>query len=134
MNTNSTLEDNIKKRPLAEKESTKKWGSLVMKIGFSTIPSLIFQGQRRLGLSPVQLVLLLHMVDFWWKQSQMPFPSKTLLAERMGLSPRQIQRYLTELERAGFIKRNARFSSSNGQQSNEYDLSGLVGVVSEFGK
>lgn len=42
------------------------------------------------------------------------------------LSPRQIQRHLTDLEIAGFIKRVERFGTHKGQQSNEYDLDGLV--------
>ena len=113
-------------RAKAERESEKKWGKAVMDLGYSMIPSLVFKAQARLGLSPVQLVVLLHLVDYWWKKAQMPFPSKATIAERMHLSPRQIQRYLTELEKGGFIKRVERFAGHKGQQSNEYNLDGLV--------
>jgi DNA-binding HxlR family transcriptional regulator len=44
----------------------------------------------------------------------------------MNLGPRQIQRYLTELEDAGFIERVERYAGHKGQQSNEYNLTGLV--------
>lgn len=113
-------------REKTERESEKKWGQGVMDLGYSTIPSLIFKAQARLGLSAVQLALLMHLVDYWWKRAQMPFPSKATLAERMNLGPRQIQRYLTELEDAGFIKRVERYAGHKGQQSNEYNLIGLV--------
>lgn len=126
MNTKTNTDKVVQIRPKAELESEKKWGKAVMDLGYSTIPSLIFRAQARLGLSPVQLALLLHLVDYWWKRAQMPFPSKATLAERMNLSPRQIQRYLTDLEDGGFIQRVERFAGHKGQQSNEYNLNGLV--------
>lgn len=126
MNPKTNTAKVVQLRPKAERESEKKWGKAVMDLGYSTIPSLIFRAQARLGLSPVQLALLLHLVDYWWKRAQMPFPSKATLAERMNLGPRQIQRYLTELEDGGFIKRVERYAGHKGQQSNEYDLTGLV--------
>lgn len=106
--------------------SEKKWSKAVMDLGFSILPSLIFRAQARLGLSPVQLVVLLHLADHWWDKERLPFPSKALLAERLNLSERQIQRYLTELEQGGFIKRVERFAGHKGQQSNGYDMTGLV--------
>lgn len=109
-----------------QKESEKKWGRAVMDFGYTMVPSLIFRAQARLGLGPVQLALLLHLADYWWHKSQVPFPSKAKLAERMNLSPRQIQRYLTELEKGGFIERIQRYATHKGQQSNGYDMTGLV--------
>lgn len=109
-----------------ELESEKKWGRSVLNLGYSIVPSLIFRAQARLGLSPVQLVLLLHLSDFWWVKESKPFPSKSMLAERMNLSSRQIQRHLADLEKGGFIERVERFAGHKGQQSNFYDMSGLV--------
>lgn len=126
MNTKTNTDKVVQIRPKAELESEKKWGQAVMDLGYSTIPSLVFRAQARLGLSPVQLALLLHLVDYWWKRAQMPFPSKATLAERMNLSPRQIQRHLTDLEDGSFIQRVERFAGHKGQQSNEYNLNGLV--------
>jgi len=126
MNAKTNTAKVVQLRPKAERESEKKWGQAVMDLGYSTIPSLIFRAQARLGLSPVQLALLLHLADYWWKRAQMPFPSKATLAERMNLSPRQIQRYLTELEDGGFIERVERYAGHKGQQSNEYNMAGLV--------
>lgn len=127
MNTKTNTATVVPLRPkVTQQVSEKKWGKAVMDLGFSVFPSLIFRAQARLGLSPVQLVLLLHLADYWWHRAQMPYPSKAALAERMNLSPRQIQRYLTELEDGGFIKRVERFAGHKGQQSNEYNLTGFV--------
>jgi len=121
-----------KAEPKSERESEKKWGVAVMDLGYTQIPSLIFRAQARLGLSAVQLALLLHLVDYWWKRAQMPFPNKATLAQRMNLSPRQIQRLLTELETAEFIKREERFAGHRGQQSNLYHLDGLVAKLKKL--
>lgn len=106
--------------------SEKKWGKAVMKLGFSILPSLIFRAQRRLGLNPTQLVILLQIADYWWDQGRKPYPSKATLGARVGLSPRHIQRIIAELEEAGLVKRIERHARHRGKLSNEYDLSGLV--------
>ena len=119
-------------RSKVEPVSEKKWGNDVIELGYSIVPSLIFKAQRRLGLNSVELNLLLHLMDFWWGHNQMPFPSKTTLAERVNLSPRQLQRYLTALEEAGFIQREARYAGHKGQQSNRYNLNGLVNKLKKL--
>ena len=55
-----------------------------------------------------------------------PFPKKADLAFRLGLSDRQVQRYIAELETAGFVRRIERTAAHRGKISNEYDLGGLV--------
>jgi hypothetical protein len=110
----------------ADQQSDKKWGKAVMKLGFCIIPSLLLRAQQRLGLNPTQLAVLMQLADFWWDQDRKPYPSKQALSERLGLSPRQVQRYIAELEAAGLVKRIERHATNGGILSNEYDLSGLV--------
>lgn len=116
----------------AQQASSKKWGKAVLDLGFCVIPSLLLRGQARLGISPVQLVILLHIIDHWWHAEQLPFPSKASIASRCNLSARQVQRYLAELEDRGYIKRVDRFIARKGQQSNYYDLSGLVAQLKKL--
>ncbi len=106
--------------------SERKWGRAVMKLGFSIVPSLIFRAQQRLGLNPTQLAILLQIADFWWDHNRKPYPSMKTLGERLNLSPRQIQRYMDGLEKAGLMKRVERHARHRGRLSNEFDLSGLV--------
>jgi hypothetical protein len=84
------------KKSAAMRASEKKWGKEVMNRGFTIVPSLLFRAQRRLGLNPTQLAVLLQLADFWWHEERMPFPSKDTLSQRLGLSPRQLQRHITE--------------------------------------
>lgn len=106
--------------------SERKWGRAVVKLGFSIIPSLIFRAQARLGLNPTQLAVLLQLADYWWDEQRHPYPSKQTLADRLGLSARQVQRHIADLETAGLVKREERYATHKGRLTNLYDLSGLV--------
>ena len=106
--------------------SEKKWGKDVMALGFCIVPSLLLRAQNRLGLNPTQLAILIQLADFWWDRDRKPFPSKALLAERLGLSPRQVQRYIADLETAGLVERIERRARHGGKLTNLYDFSGLV--------
>jgi hypothetical protein len=110
----------------AARASEEKWGAKVMALGFSVVPSLIFRAQRRLGLSPTQLAVLLQLADFWWDPARKPYPSKERLSNRLNLGPRQVQRVIAQLEKARLVKRiERRHHVSGGKLTNIYDLSGL---------
>lgn len=112
--------------PKAGSASEKKWGKQVMDLGFCIIPSLLLRAQQRLGLNPTQLAVLMQLCDFWWEDSRKPHPGKKLLSERLGLSERQVQRYIAELEQASLVKRIERYAAHGGKMTNTYDLTGLV--------
>lgn len=109
----------------AQRESEKKWGTLAMKPGFLILPSILLRAQKKLGLDSSQLVLLMHLADFWWQPNALPWPKKKTLAQRMDVTDKQIQRIAKSLEDAGLLHRIKR-TRTRGQTSNAYDLSGLV--------
>ena len=106
--------------------SEKKWGKEVIALGFCIVPSLLLRAQNRLGLNPTQLAVLMQLCDFWWDRERKPYPSKAVLAERLGLSRRQVQRHIADLETAGLVERVERRAVHGGKLTNVYDLSGLV--------
>ena len=106
--------------------SEEKWGEGVMKLGYCIVPSLLLRAQQRLGLSPTQLAVLLQLCDHWWDAERKPYPGKKRLADRLGMSKRQLQRHVAALEAAGLVQRHERTASHGGKLSNSYDLSGLV--------
>lgn len=114
------------------KASEEKWGPAVMKLGFCIVPSLLLRAQRRLKLNPTQLAVLMQLCDYWWDSARKPFPSKESLAQRLGLSARQVQRHIADLEQAGLVTRIERRGSNGGKLTNTYDLSGLVGRLQEL--
>lgn len=118
--------------PKRNKASDDKWGTAVMKIGFSIVPSLLLRAQRRLQLTPTQLAVLLQLCDYWWDERRKPYPSKEALAARLGLGPRQIQRHIADLEQMSLVARIERKGSHGGRLSNTYDLAGLVARLQEI--
>jgi DNA-binding HxlR family transcriptional regulator len=121
----------------ATRMSERKWGREVMDAKkFCIFPSLLLHAQARLKMTPTHLALVMHLIDFWWDADRKPWPSKNTLAERVGLSPRHVQRQMAELESMGLVTRVERRGHHRGKLSNEYDLSGLVarlkGLAPEF--
>lgn len=109
----------------AKKSSEKKWGVTAMKPGFVILPSLLLKAQSRLGLNCTQLATLLQLSEFWWHEGKYPWPKKETLAQRLGLSTKQVQRTIADLEKGGFLIREVRMGQ-NGQKSNAYNMAGLV--------
>lgn len=109
----------------AKRESEKKWGVEVIAQGFNILPSLLFRAQKRLGLSPSQLALIVQLTDFWWREDDIPWPKKETIAQRLGITEKQVQRIVRDLEKRGYIRRVKRLTR-HGQTSNGYDLSGLA--------
>jgi hypothetical protein len=121
--------------PAAKSSRTaeRKWGSDVMSLGFCITPSLLLKAQKRLRLTPSQLVVLLHLMDIWWgDENNLPWPSKRHLAERIGMGERRVQAIMAELEVAGLAKRVERRDRFGGKTSNAYDLGGLVKRLNEL--
>ena len=116
----------------ASKASEEKWGLAVMSMGFCLVPSLLLRAQQRLRLTPTQLAVLLQLCDYWWDEKRKPYPSKETLAQRLGLSARQVQRHIADLEKAGLVMRIERYGQHGGKLSNTYDLSGLVQRLKEL--
>lgn len=106
--------------------SIQKWGKDVMDEGFTILPAILLRGQQRLGLNPTQMMVLIHLADYWWQKDSKPYPAMKTIAERMGISRRQLQRYMGDLEQAGLLQRIERKAQHKGKLSNEFDLSGLV--------
>ncbi len=115
-----------------KKQSEKKWGTEVMKHGYCILPSILLQAQARLCISPQQMVVLLQLAEHWWREDSKVFPAKAVLAGRVGLSEKQIQRHIAALEQKKLVQRKERIVPGRGKVSNEYDLSGLVKKLKEI--
>ena len=117
-----------------EHKLVRKWGKLNMRAGFVGFPSAVIQFQDQLGLKSAQLNVLLQIADHWWDPERHPYPSKGLLAKRMQMNPRSIQRIIAGLESRGLIERVERKYPHGGNKSNEYRLDGLIRAAEPFAK
>jgi hypothetical protein len=111
--------------PAEKKESEKKWGKAVMAHGYCILPSILLQAQGRLGVNAQEMVVLLQLAEHWWRADSKVFPKKEVIAQRVGLSTRQVQRHIQRLEELKLVERKDRYRSGL-RTSNEYDLAGLV--------
>lgn len=120
------------------KKAKEKWPATVLARGYSMIPSILLWGQAKMELKPDELNVLLQLISHWWSANHDPHPAKETIARRMGKDARTVQRHLTALENKGFIKRVTRYKLHQGQDSNGYDLSGLIekleAIAPEFEK
>lgn len=124
----SSASESTKVVPLfpPQRESEKKWGKAVMAHGYLILPSILLQAQGRLGVSAQEMVVLLQLAEHWWKANSKVFPSKEVIATRVGLSSKQVQRHIRRLEELKLVRRRERYTSAGSRTTNEYDLSGLV--------
>lgn len=132
--------DNVIPLPLPKKSKRRaedKWSPQVLKHGYTPLPNLLLRAQGKLKITPTQLNVLVQLAEHWWIADEDPYPAKERIAQRMRKSPRMIQRYITELEKAGFIKRTYRFTGRR-QTSNAYSFAGLIrklqAIEPEFAK
>ncbi|MBD9560584.1 helix-turn-helix domain-containing protein [Ensifer sp. ENS03] len=123
------MEDAVKaKTPdvQALKQNEKKWTPTLMKAGWSAIPNIIIEKQRALGLDALDINILLHLIQYWWLEENVPHPSVGTIAEALGVTPRTIQKRITAMQAAKLITREERRHSKFGSQTNLYRFDGLI--------
>jgi len=65
--------------PPEAKSFEKRWTKKVLEPGFTLIPSVLLRALVRLHVGPIEFSVLLQMIDHWWENEDMPFPSKKRL-------------------------------------------------------
>ncbi|HML93241.1 helix-turn-helix domain-containing protein [Methyloceanibacter sp.] len=114
-----------KQEKLVGRLAQDKWSKQVIKLGYTALPNLLLQAQARLEITPPELNVLLQIAQHWWEAGNNPHPSKDSIANRMGVSPRQVQRILTQLEKKKLVARIYRYSG--GRQINtDYSFQPLI--------
>lgn len=89
-------------------------------------PKLVATCPRQAENYSLSIYVLAQLAEHWWDADEYPFPAKDRIAQRLNKSPRQVQRYITQLEKAGHIARIKRFSGRKAQISNGYSFDGLI--------
>jgi hypothetical protein len=113
----------------AGKVARMKWGNS-LNSGFQIVPDVLFRCQKVLGLEVIDLVILLNITTHWWHYDDLPHPRPSVIAQRMNLSTRTVERRIVELQKKGYLRRlEAR--RKNGRTVRPYDLSGLVEKLKE---
>lgn len=104
----------------------QKWSKPLMDAGWTAIPVVIFERQRALGLDALDVNIVLHLAGFWWTPDNKPHPSKTRIADAIGVTARTVQRRIAMLEKAGYIHRQERRITGGASKTNIYHFDGLI--------
>ena len=104
-----------------------KWGAALVG-GFQVIPNVLVRAQAHLGLDAVDVVVLLNMNMHWWRKGEFPFPRPTIIARRMGISKRTVERRIEKLVKAGLLER---MPLQGDDSLRRYRLDGLVRRLSD---
>ena len=85
------------------RENEKKWTPQLVAAGWTFWPNVFLKYQRELGLTPVQMNVLLQIASNWFKAESNPWRAKASLAKAINLSERQVQRVLADLKARGYF-------------------------------
>ena len=96
------------------------WGGAVTAAsGFVALPMCLLRLQSKLRLSPTDLVVMSNLLAHRWKASDAVFPRTTTIANRMGVTPRTVQRSAEKMIKAGLMER---VKLANGMRAYRFDL------------
>lgn len=110
----------------------KKWTKPLMEAGWLSFPSIILEKQHVLGLTPLDINIILYLATYWWTADNKPRPSKNTIAQAIGVTARTVQRRIAAMEKAGFIQREERRISKEGSKPNLYHFDGLIKEATPF--
>jgi hypothetical protein len=110
--------------------SREKWGSAA-DAGFQILPDVLFRCQRFLELDAIDLVILSNIMLHWWRADDLPHPRPSVIAKRMNLSTRTIERHIEGMEKMRLITRLPS-RMKRGKSVRPFDLSGLVQKLKRY--
>jgi hypothetical protein len=110
-----------------------KWGD-ALGMGFVIVPGVLIRAQEKLGLDPTDLAILLNILLHWWKPGDWPYPPPSLIARRIGVSTRTVERRLESLQERNFLIRHGSEKSKDGLAQRRIELTGLVLRLQAFAR
>ncbi|WP_157203967.1 helix-turn-helix domain-containing protein [Methylomonas methanica] len=107
-----------------ETEITNKWGKSI-EAGFQQVPDVLIRAQSKLGIDSLSLVILLNLTMHWWEKDNLPWPRPSVIAKRIGVSTRTVERKISELTDKGLIERLPP-EKTDRVTIRRFNLSGLI--------
>ena len=112
----------------------QKWGDALSAGGFQALPNALLSAQRQLGLSTTDVVVVLHLNSRWWSRDRAPFSRPVLIAEKMGVHRRTVERSLERMEKKGLLKRLRPKSTERGSIIRPFSLIPLAERLGAFAR
>jgi hypothetical protein len=106
---------------------------------FTAVPNLVMLLYSELGISSLEMMLVLHVWVYWYDHQSSMHPALSTIAERMGMTRRQLCTHVKHLkekkykdpdfESQPYLQVHERYASQGGQLSNQYDFTGFLDAV-----
>jgi DNA replication protein DnaD len=113
-----------------QRRAEAKWGPAGI-AGLQIVPDLLLKHQTSLELTATEMLVLLNVTMHWWYPSQRPFPRSSIIARRMGVQTRTVQRAMERLRELGLVTK-VKETINKDQEREVCDLSGLVSKLAEL--
>lgn len=110
----------------ATSSTARIFGPKVMDHGYTALPNILLRSQAAIGINTTQFNIIAHLLSYWIDPLRPPYPSKSELAKRIGITPDTLRINIAELEKLGLVRREQRTTSAGDYSSNAYHLDGLV--------
>jgi len=127
-----TADDGKTKEKDTLRAIASRWTKTVVTPGWTAWPNILLDRQQALGLEPLDINILLHIIRYWWEPDELPFPSVSTLAAAIGVDRSTVQRRIARLEKGGLIMREIRKGARGGNLSNRYNFNGLIAAATPY--
>jgi hypothetical protein len=94
--------------------------------GYTCLPNLLLERYAELGLTPTEVMVIIHIWQHWWDRGRNPFPALGTIAARMGLSTRQVRHHIAAIRAKGLLTVEERRVPGRGQVASAYVLTPLL--------
>ena len=86
---------------------------------------MLIRAHQKLALDALDVLIILNISMHWWGPNDLPYPRVSVIAHRLDVSPRTVQRRLDRLQDRGLVERLAP-ERKGGRTIRRFRLAGLV--------
>jgi hypothetical protein len=127
MATKTTDTDTKKERRFAQ-----DWGRDIEAVGFTMIPNALIQNFRKLGLTHVDMCIVMVLLRYWHRDRP-TWLSKKKIAEMVGIKSRSVQRRITAMHNK-ILVRERRKHRDGDDDTNHYHMDKLAELLEPYAK
>ncbi len=117
--------------PRRRRDFVARFGATILQGGIAPVPTTLYFYQGELGLSAQEVWFVGYILAHKWDED-LPYPSLAKMAERSGMSRRNLLRIKDGLVGKGLLVLVPRFNVGGGQESNAYDFTALFEQLEYF--
>ena len=112
---------------------TAKWGVAILDHGFTNLPNMLIRCFRRLdpAIEHGEMSLLTTLFSYQHGPNA-PHPSMKTLAENLGCSEKQIQKWVASLNKKGYLEIEQYAYEDGRWSTNHYNFKKLIDAVCAF--